>query len=564
MNRSPRFNFMFTPLPTTKPQTTVRGYQPWLLLCSPILLAILLMIPRLTSAQFGLFDDGLTLRVAHEMATGEWHMWDTLVGRFRPTYWLFWSLPFFLGGQNSFWFFLANTVVLVSIIAALISLVRLAGGSLFQAWFTGTLFVLSGPVVENFYTLSKGESIQVLLLLLSLIVVAVTNHLKRSSVKYVALIAASLLILLASASKETSLVMLPVSLAWLVGGKLLRRAGNELSRNTFLKRYILAIVIGVTTYLIWRGSVVGFDMTAVGYATNYDLSLNSILSSGFRWMGWLIRNFSYLFPFCLILLVSIYSDKEIVKQTLLYDALVWMAGWLFIYLPWTYTVGYFLLPFTIGAVVFCGIIADHTLRYFYRFDTSLRVVIGVFMVAVIILFLSTTANNITDARIQLAVDKANAEVLDYLAENIPTRSKILVNIQDPNEYFDEIGIHLTEVRGRSDLTVEPFQDQSLELEAANNNIYLIAPFIENQLLLTVRMGVHEPTMKKWNESLQDSLRDEDVLVYHNEYKLRLLNIDTPRLFCKFFGSRDYCSTPSPLINQRLFSYGWKVYLIGNQ
>lgn len=563
MSRSPKLNFLSTLFLSTKRQTAERGNQHWLLLYSPILLAILLMMPRLLSAQFGLFDDGLTLRVAHEMATGEWQMWDTLVGRFRPTYWLFWSLPFFLGGQNPLWFFLANTVVLVGTTATLISLVRLAGGSLFQAWFTGMLFTLSGPVIENFYTLSKGEPIQVLLLLLSLILVAGTNNVKGLSGRCAALIVASLLILLASASKETSLIMFPVSLAWLVGGRLLRRSGNELVRNNVLKRYLFAIIIGVTAFLLWRGSVVGFSMTGVGYATNYDLSINSILSSGFRWLGWLIRDFSYLFLFCMVLLVLIYSNKELLKQALLYDALVWMAGWLLIFLPWTYTVGYFLLPFTIGASIFCGVIADHTLRHFSRFRTNIRVVISFFLAAVLILLLITIANNITDARIQLAVDKANAEVLDYLAANLPPHSMVLVNIQDPNEYFDEVGIHLTEVRGRFDLTVEPFQNQSLELEAANHNIYLLSPFIENQLLLSVRMGVYEPTMKKWNESLQDSLRDVDVLVYHNEYHFRLLNIDTPRVFCQFFSSRGYCSTPSPLINRRLFSYGWKVYLIGN-
>ena len=43
-----------------------------LLLYSPVLIAILVMIPRLLSPQFGLFDDGNSIVTAKKIAHGEW------------------------------------------------------------------------------------------------------------------------------------------------------------------------------------------------------------------------------------------------------------------------------------------------------------------------------------------------------------------------------------------------------------------------------------------------------------------------------------------------------------
>ena len=36
-------------------------------------------------------------------------------------------------------------------------------------------------------------------------------------------------------------------------------------------------------------------------------------------------------------------------------SVVWMLGWMAVYLPWSWTLEYFLLPFTLGAAVFAGV-----------------------------------------------------------------------------------------------------------------------------------------------------------------------------------------------------------------
>ena len=57
---------------------------------APVVLADLVMIPRLASPQFGLLDDGLTLQTGRQVV-GHWSRALHLVpetGRFVPAYWL--------------------------------------------------------------------------------------------------------------------------------------------------------------------------------------------------------------------------------------------------------------------------------------------------------------------------------------------------------------------------------------------------------------------------------------------------------------------------------------------
>jgi hypothetical protein len=65
----------------------------------PILIVILIMLPRLASSQFGLMDDGRALSIAQGIVHGKWDLsWDVIAGRFRPIYW----------GAFAFWYLLAG------------------------------------------------------------------------------------------------------------------------------------------------------------------------------------------------------------------------------------------------------------------------------------------------------------------------------------------------------------------------------------------------------------------------------------------------------------------------
>ena len=87
-----------------------------------------------------------------------------------------WQQIYSLVGRQPLGFFLVNLVVFLVIIASVIGLVRSLGGNRWQAWFSGLIFALSGPVIENTYTLSKAELMQMALLLASLLIFARLAH----------------------------------------------------------------------------------------------------------------------------------------------------------------------------------------------------------------------------------------------------------------------------------------------------------------------------------------------------------------------------------------------------
>ena len=78
----------------------------------PIALVLLIMIPRVLSAEFGLFDDAETLRVAEDIQNGDWDILakEAVRGRFRPIYWIQYAHIYALTGAQPAWFFLALTL----------------------------------------------------------------------------------------------------------------------------------------------------------------------------------------------------------------------------------------------------------------------------------------------------------------------------------------------------------------------------------------------------------------------------------------------------------------------
>src|SRR5881398_2901663 len=128
---------------------------------APAALALLVMLPRLASPQFGLLDDGLTLETGREM-TGRWSGVLALIpetGRFFPAYWLVYSA---VVGVRPLAFFVVNVAVLAGLLAILTRLVRLSGGTAMQVAVALVVFATCGPAVEAFYTLSKAEPLQMI------------------------------------------------------------------------------------------------------------------------------------------------------------------------------------------------------------------------------------------------------------------------------------------------------------------------------------------------------------------------------------------------------------------
>jgi uncharacterized membrane protein len=146
-----------------------------LLMCGIVaLLATLIMIPRISSPNFGLLDDGVTLAVSssilREAKAGNWKFVFGLErdrGRFRPFYWLYYASLYSLFGPNPSRFFVSQWLSLILTGLVIYGIVWTVVKDHFASLFSGLAYVLSPTTFENYYTLSKPEPPLVLWLTLS-------------------------------------------------------------------------------------------------------------------------------------------------------------------------------------------------------------------------------------------------------------------------------------------------------------------------------------------------------------------------------------------------------------
>ena len=118
----------------------------------------------------------------------------------------------------------------------------------------------------------------------------------------------------------------------------------------------------------------------------------------------------------------------------------------------------------------------------------------------------------------------------------------------------ELGFHGW---GRADINLEMFDNPI----TPGNNDYIVTPFVANLPLLTVRMGVLEPSQDTWNRDLGSYLYEHPgwKQVFETDHYFHLTIIDLPRLLCPLMRGRTYCVANSPVIDNRDFSYGWRIY-----
>ena len=95
----------------------------------PMLLVLLVMLPRLASPQFGFFDDAITLSRSSDFWSGDWGNLFRGSGRSRPLYWLWYYLLDAISGRQAFWFFVGNLLLLGVITFALVQLARALGAT---------------------------------------------------------------------------------------------------------------------------------------------------------------------------------------------------------------------------------------------------------------------------------------------------------------------------------------------------------------------------------------------------------------------------------------------------
>lgn len=511
-----------------------------------VLLCLALMAPRLASAQFGLFDDGVTLTNTRQILSGGWTMdFDRVAGRFRPVYWAYNSLLSLASGEHPAGFYIGNLALLAGSVLLVYSITRVVNPNRLTAGLAGLLFLLSGAALESFYTLSKSEPLQVFLLLAGLqVVISGMRPAGRT-------VTAALLFTLAAMVKETSLVILPVTAAWCGLAYLRRQPGEAEPYRQSARSAFIASAAAALVFLAGRSVYLSGSLASGTYANNYVLEPMPMLVNALRWLAWVLRDFPYLLVAGAgwLAISALQKDWKSLFPTL--AALVWMAGWMAVFLPWVYSVDYYLLPFAAGA---CFLAAVFLADLVQALRTGSRLVKGLAVTALAISALlgaTTLMNNYTAARIQLAADAANQEMLQYLA-SLPSGSQVIISHQQESEYTKEIQIHLDQVYHRGDISLLLFDREPLPAGS-----YYLLPFIENAPLMTLRLGLDEPTQIGWNTVFQETLSHQNAEnMFQVQKSFTMMAVDFKHTLASLFNISKFSQDAAPLVEIDRFHYGW--------
>ncbi len=535
-----------------------RAIVRWL---APGLLAAVVMLPRLASPQFGLLDDGLTLQTGHQTA-GRW--WSVLglipeTGRFFPAYWLAYSLVVGVVGNRPLAFFIFNVLVLAVLLGLLARLAELGGGTPRQALVAVVIFATCGPTIEAFYTLSKAEPLQMMWIGISLLVAAASVAEPRRWRRAVLIVLAGAALMLAYATKETSVVLIPISLAWLVIEW--ARAARPPRAARFAITYAALNVAAAVAFFSLRWRYAARALAEGSYTRAYAFDVATVGPALFRIAAWLIRDFVFLAPLVVAAIIAFRTARSEWRRAILY-ASAWMAGWLAVWAPWPATFEYYLLPFAFGAASFAGLVAGALwAARGARVPPARRGLAWSALVATALLWVPGIVNAATDGRVQLAVDRANAELVNFLGA-LPPRSRIILNTVWVNEYLYELPRHLIELERRPDLVVQHV-GTFLADSRAPARVYVVTPTMANQPGPTVRIAVHQPGVSRDGMRLSEMLRGGGELVHTTERHARLLEVGLHRQLCRVasrpFVDVTFCAGNRGVLDVRTFAYGWQVH-----
>jgi hypothetical protein len=274
----------------------------------------------------------------------------------------------------------------------------------------------------------------------------------------------------------------------------------------------------------------------------------------------MVRDFLFLVPMLVIAVLVVRRVPGEPRRLMLY-AVIWMLGWLVVYAPWPATFEYYLLPFAFGASLFAGIVA-HGLwrRCWFASSIAARRLAWSALAASALLWLPGVVNAAADARVQLVVDRANAELVDFLAR-LPRGSRVVLNSTDANEYLYELPLHLVELKRRPDIVVQHVGAAVLS-ERPTRDVFVATATIQEPPGPTVRIAVHEGGVPRDAKRLTEMLGTSGDLVYTTERRARVMEIAMHRLLCPLarapFVDPTYCPGDRGILAARTFAYGWRV------
>jgi hypothetical protein len=536
-----------------------------IVICAILALAVAaVMFPRLRSAQFGLLDDGITIEVsrrliesAHTADVGAALRFEAEEGRLRPVYWLYYAVQYAIFGESARGHFLANALVMLLTAISVAGTAAMATRSSLASLGAGLAYVFSPPVIESYYTLSKPEVPLALFLSASLCGWAGARaQWEAMRGRSRLLIAASALpLLLAYLTKETALAMVLVVGTWTAMGY----SGLAARGPARADRWYLAINVACAV-LIWAArDAAGIAAIAAGaYSKHYTVTAPGIVSSLFGHLAWFLRDFPALLPLAAF---AGWARRRTPDGWIVYVPVLWILAWTAIMLPWHSVHEYYLLPAAIGVSLAMGAGLASLVGSWLAPRPPVRMATRVIAAATLVSTPFVLGNMVTSARVQLAIDAANASLVDFLAKAVPLSGIVLLNVPAPNEYAAELAAHLKLLKRRHDVAVGHTDQGQIDPE---KEIFMVSPFVRNQSFPTVRLAVSEAGTTHALAQFYARYRGDARLVYRHAERPRLLATEIEKPLCPILARalrESLCRAPR-VFDTRRFTYGWEVYRLG--
>lgn len=479
-------------------------------------------------------------------------------GRFFPFYWLYYTAIHGVVGSSPVGFYIANVLVFLGIISLIGAIVLLHGGSSLQACLSSLFFVLSGPVIENLYTLSKAEPLQLFMVALSFLVSLLWGRRKTIISFSLGAFLAMLLFLGAITTKETSVFLIPAIVAASAIVPFLGRS-RELARGYAI--FAVAAVIATVAFFLLRAQFHGIALDEGSYTRNYSVTADRVLSSALRWASWIMRDFQWALPMVVSLFLIARRLTGPLRQLVVF-AVLWMGAWMAGFLPWHSLLEYYLLAFAGGLALFTGVVVGELISLLRTSGHgSQRAIVTVLLLISLSLFSITLANNAGNARVQLVVDRSNNAAIECIAR-LPSNSIVRVNMTAPSEYVFELGLHLAQFRNRPDIRVDYFRFD-LPYKEVFSNSFIISPFVRNRFLPSVRLPAGDSSLRAWNLALVEFLGGIDLPIAEMPARGRIFNAAVQRLAYPWHrhSGIDYLSgdLSASFIQSDIFEYGWRLY-----
>jgi hypothetical protein len=321
----------------------------------------------------------------------------------------------------------------------------------------------------------------------------------------------------------------------------------------FAATYVAVTALAAAAFVALRWQYAALALAEGTYTRAY--ALQSVGAALFRIAAWLVRDFAWLVPVLAAALMLVARGIGPRRRTIVY-ACIWMVGWLLIYLPWPATFEYYLLPFAFGAAVLTGAVVGEVWALRSRLAWSV-------LVTTALLWLVALVNASVDARVQLAVDRANADLVDFLG-TLPPDSRVVLNMTPVNEYHFELPMHVAEIERRRDIVfLEPLEPP--ESGGAIPDTFILTPELANQPGPTVRIALHEAGVRQDNATLRAIVPEGEEPVYRTTQRIGLVELGLQRLLCPLgvgpIFDPTYCPRDRGVIFRRTFAYGWQVHRV---